>query len=234
MRASRDFADGAKVFSLLNNLALLNLLTWLSPAFPTGAFAYSQGLEWAVETGDIKDEASLIVWLDDLLHRGSLWSDVIILRNVCRAAPDAWRGLAIEAEAMAMTRERRLETLAQGAAFRLAAAPWQCSALDNWGEAALPYPVALGVLASAHECNEDDLALGFLQAGIANLVSAAVRLVPLGQAAGLRAQVALADALLAVADATRNLTLDACGGACFAADIASMCHETQYTRLFRS
>ncbi len=218
----------------MTNAGLLHLLTWLSPAFPTGAFAYSQGLEWAVETGDVKDETSLTLWLADLLHHGAAWSDVIVLRNVRRAAPAAWPGIARETAALALARERRHETLAQGAAFRLAAAPWTCLALEAWGDAPLPLPVALALLAEAQAIDEDDLALGFLQAGIANLVSAAVRLVPLGQAAGLRVQAALAGDILKVAEATRGLPLTACGGACFAADIASMRHETQYTRLFRS
>ena len=214
--------------------SLLRLLTWLSPAFPTGAFAYSQGLEWAIENGDVKDEASLTLWLEDLLHHGSLWSDVIILRCTRRSAPAAWPTIASEAASLALAHERRLETLAQGAAFRLAAAPWACPALENWGDAPLPQPVALGVLAAHDAIDEDDLALGFLQAGIANLVSASVRLVPLGQTAGLRVQAKLASAILAVVQASRGLPLTACGGACFAADIASMRHETQYTRLFRS
>ena len=218
----------------MTNSGLLHLLTWLSPAFPTGAFAYSQGLEWAVETGEVKDEASLTLWLADLLHHGSAWSDVIVLRNVRRAVPEAWPSIANEAAALTMARERRLETLAQGAAFRLAAAPWTCPALEAWGDAPLLHPVALALLAEAHAIDEDDLALGFLQAGIANLVSAAVRLVPLGQTAGLRVQATLAGDIVKVAEATKGLPLTACGGACFAADIASMRHETQYTRLFRS
>ncbi|MBV1707971.1 MAG: urease accessory protein UreF [Hyphomicrobiales bacterium] len=218
----------------MNYHSLLYLLTWLSPAFPTGAFAYSQGLEWSVAAGLVKDEGSLHRWLVDLLHHGSLWSDVIILRNTRRAAPALWPAIACEAAAQALPRERRMETLAQGAAFRLAAEPWTCTALEAWGDAPLPQPVALAILAAKEGIDEDELALGFLQASVANLVSAAVRLVPLGQMAGLRVQAELASTIQAVAQASRGLPLTACGGACFAADIASMRHETQYTRLFRS
>ena len=96
------------------------------------------------------------------------------------------------------------------------------------------YPVAVGVLAAGHDIPEDDAALGYLQAFAANLISAAVRLIPLGQSAGLRVLAAIEPAILEVAAATREAALDDLGGCTWRADLAAMRHETQYTRLFRS
>jgi len=204
---------------------LLRLLTWLSPAFPTGGFAYSSGLEWAVEHG-VKDESTLIAWIQDLLVSGSLWSDSILLRLAHRGEDVAELGIAICPSA-----ERRLETTAQGAAFVLAAAAWGGPA---WNDDLIPYPVAVGQLAAAHNVSEDDAALAFLHAAVANLVSAAIRLIPLGQAAGLRCQAALEPAILETLTNTTNASETDLGGAAWAADIAAMRHETQYTRLFRT
>jgi urease accessory protein len=217
---------------MAENAALLRLLTWLSPAFPTGGFAYSHGLEWSVEAGDIKSEFELIEWVADTLTHGALWSDVMLLRHAHRGHDLA--GLAALANALAASSERRLETNAQGAAFALAAAAWPVPALQDWGEVPLPYPVATGILAAAYDVAEDDAALAYLHAATANLVSAAIRLIPLGQAAGLRVQAALEPAILASLSLSATASLDDLGTAAWASDIAAMRHETQYTRLFRT
>jgi len=214
--------------------ALLKLLTWLSPAFPTGGFAYSHGLEWAVETGDIKDRAGLHAWLKDILHHGTGRADSILLRHAHRAAHDreAIANLVALATATASSRERQAESLGQGNAFAAAARPWFADLLD--GQAHMPYAVAVGVLTGRSGITEDDAALAFLHGFIANLISAAVRLVPLGQSDGLAVLAALEPDLLNIKAETREATLDDLGSACFRSDIAAMRHETQYTRLFRS
>ncbi|GAC1337078.1 MAG: urease accessory UreF family protein [Acetobacteraceae bacterium] len=204
--------------------SLAKLLTWLSPAFPIGAFAYSHGIEWAVEAGAVRDEAGLLAWVTDLLGHGSGRTDAILLRHAYRAdTKRALENLAELAEAAQPCRERRAETLGQGGAFVIAAAVWGAPLLDG----AVPYPVAFGALARAHAVGEDRAALGFLHASAANLISAAVRLVPLGQTAGLRTLAALEPTILDVAAASRSAGLDEIGGACFLADIAAMRHETQ-------
>jgi urease accessory protein len=213
----------------MNNPALLRLLTWLSPAFPTGGFAYSHGLEWAVESGDVTNESALIDYIKDLLTHGAPRTDTILLRHAHRG-----KNLADLAMALCPSLERRLETAAQGAAFALAAAAWPAPELQNRGESPLPYPIAIGILAAAQNVPEDDTALAFLHATTANLISAAIRLIPLGQAAGLRAQAALEATILNTAEATKTATEQNLGTACWASDIASMRHETQYTRLFRT
>ncbi|WP_216855974.1 urease accessory protein UreF [Acidisphaera sp. S103] len=211
---------------------LLNLLAWLSPAFPTGAFAYSHGLEWAVEAGDVMDGDSLLHWLTDVLVCGSGRSDTILLRHAHRAAADraALQEIVALATASAPARERRDETLNQGRAFQLAVAPWTAIELPEDA----PYAVAVGAAAGGRGVPEDDTAVAYLQAFATNLISAAVRLVPLGQTAGLRVLAALEPVILATATATADATLDDVGGCAFRSDLAAMRHETQYTRLFRS
>ena len=210
------------------------LLTWLSPAFPTGGYAYSHALEWAVECKDVTSEATTAEWLADILAHGTGRADAILLRHAHRARnASELAEIAELAAAVQPSAERRLETLAQGTAFALAAAVWGAPLLAAQpGQVA--YPVALGALAAAHAVAEDDATLGLLHALTANLVSAAVRLVPLGQTAGLRILARLAPLLTTIADDTKHAMLDDIGGACFRSDIASMRHETQYTRLFRT
>jgi urease accessory protein len=209
--------------------ALLHLLTWLSPAFPTGAFAYSHGLEWAVEAGDITDGDTLRDWLSDVLAHGAARSDAILLRHAHK--PDAdLDTLAALAAATAPTRERYTETHNQGAAFMRAARPWGCPSLPD----PVAYPVAVGALAGLHLIDADATTIAYLHAVTASLISAAVRLVPLGQSTGLAVLAALEPIILRVASETRSATLDDLGGAVFRSDLAAMRHETQYTRLFRS
>jgi urease accessory protein len=212
--------------------ALLYLLAWLSPAFPTGAFAYSHGLEWAVEAGDISDGDSLSKWLADVLAYGAGRSDTILLRRAHRNAADpiGLREIAQLALAASPARERRDEALNQGRAFVLAVAPWTATRLPEDA----PYAVAVGAAAGDVDVPEDDAAVAYLQAFAANLISAAVRLVPLGQTAGLRVLAALQPVIISVAEATATATLDDLGGCAFRSDLAAIRHETQYTRLFRT
>jgi urease accessory protein len=204
---------------------LLRLLTWLSPAFPTGAFAYSHGLEWAVEFGDVRDAASLRGWLADVLALGAGRSELILLRHA-HAGEDVTE-LALATQP---TRERREETIMQGNAFRLAARPW--GAIQD--ERDTPHAVAVGQLAGARGIDVEATAAAWLHGFASALVSAAVRLVPLGQTDGLAVLAALEAEIVALAAATRDRPLDEIGGACFRSDIAAIRHETQYTRLFRS
>lgn len=215
----------------------LRLLTWLSPAFPTGAYAYSQGLEWAVEAGWVRDGESLGAWLDVLLEDGSAWNDALLLRAAHRAARAGDRvelgEIAALAHALSPARERREESRAQGDAFARAAAPWGV----GW-DADMPppsLPIVFGAFTAGRGVAEDAAVLGYLQALIANLVSAGVRLIPLGQSAGLAVLAGREAAILSTAE--RSCVADplaALGGAAFLTDIAAMAHETQETRLFRS
>jgi urease accessory protein len=212
---------------------VLRLLAWLSPAFPTGGFAYSHGLEWAVEAGDVRDEATLLGWLLDVLAHGSGYTDAILLRHARRSGVADLPMLAAFGVAVAGSRERRLETLGQGEAFARAALVWgspHLAALPG----PLPYPVAVGALAADQGIREETVVAAYLQAVVTNLISAGVRLVPLGQSAGLRVLATLETTILAVTEATQGATLDDVGNVCFRSEIAAMRHETQHTRLFRS
>lgn len=219
-------------------VATLRLLAWLSPAFPTGGYAYSHGVEWAVETGDIRDADTLFSWLSDVLRHGSGRTDTILLRHAHRAAGDldTLAALVELALATSASRERRLEAIGQGNAFKAAIRAWNTTLLadltDRVGD--IPYALAVGALAGISGIEEDLVAFGVLQAFAANLISAAVRLVPLGQTAGLAVLARLEPVVLSVGHETRCATLDDLGGFCFRSDIAALRHETQYTRLFRS
>ncbi len=216
--------------------AHLPLAIWLSPAFPVGAFAYSHALEWAVESGAVRDAATLGTWIEDLLRCGSGRNDAILLAASHRAANDAAALMEINelALALAPSRERHLETSAQGAAFVIAMrAAWPCAALDALdGETA--YPVALGAAAAGHHVPLAATLEHFLLAFTANLVSAAVRLGPIGQTDGQRVTAGALPAIHATACFALTSTLDDLGSATLASDLASMQHETQYSRLFRS
>ena len=216
-------------------------MIWLSPAYPVGGYSYSHGLEWVVEAGQVTDAATLGGWIEDLLVHGAGRSDAIFLA-------EAWRALAAGdmalleqvaelAAAFAPSAERRLETLAQGTAFLAATlAAWpkpELEALAADGRE-VAYPVAVGAAAAAHGLPLAETAQAFAQAFAANLVSAGVRLIPLGQSDGLRVLARLEPLIPRVVAAALACSLDDVGGAAIAADIASMRHETQYTRLFRS
>lgn len=222
--------------------ALFRLMTWLSPAFPVGAFSYSSGIEWAVEAGDIADLATLCDWLAALLHDGAGFCDGVVLCHAHRAAARedaaALRALAELAAAFVSSRERHLETTAQGRAFvEIARAAWPCATLDllpAQDAGPVAYPVAVGVLAAGHGVGLRPTLHAYLHALAANWISAGTRLVPLGQTDSQRALAALEPVIAATADACFAATLDDLGSATFRADLAGMKHETQYTRLFRS
>jgi urease accessory protein len=216
-------------------------MTWLSPAFPVGGFSYSHGLEWVVESGKVKDAAALGDWIEGVLVHGAGRTDAILLAEAWRAmsAADATRldAVAELAAAFATSAERRLETLAQGTAFLSAVkAVWSHSTLDSLvhTHTEIAYPVAVGTCAAAHGLPLPETAQAFVQAFAANLVSAGVRLIPLGQTDGLRVIARLEPLIPRVVAEALAASLNDAGGIAVMADIASMRHETQYTRLFRS
>jgi urease accessory protein len=222
--------------------ALYRLMTWLSPAYPVGAFSYSGGLEWAIEAGDITDAATLASWLGVMMRDGGGFCDAVFLVHAHRAAVAMDDGLLVAvaelAAALAPSRERFLETTAQGRAFfETTRAAWGCAALDRLAAAwdgPLAYPIAVGVAAAGHDIALEPALAAFLQAVASNLVSAGLRLIPLGQTDGQRVLAGLEPIIAACAQRALARPLEEVGGAAFRGDIASMRHETQYTRLFRS
>lgn len=213
--------------------ALWKLATWFSPSYPVGAFAYSHGLEWAVAAGDVCDAASAAAWIGDCALHGAGRTDAILLAHAWRAeragSPAALDELSALSAALAASAERRLEAQAQGAAFAAVTSDAGRSDLP-----ARPYPVAVGQAAGRHHLPLRATALLYLQAFAANLVSACVRLVPLGQAEGQRVLACLMPLCDRVAAEALSAGLDGIGGCAFRSDIASMRHETQPVRLFRT
>ena len=217
----------------------LPLFAWLSPAFPVGAYAYSHGVEWAVEDGDIRDETTLLEWLKDTLSYGAGRNDAILLAHAYRSLTDKDALAAINelALALAPSQELRLETAQQGRSFLDAVlAAWPQNDLErmtgNVGEIA--YPVAVGIAAAAHRIPLETTLPAFVLAFAQNLVSAAIRSAPIGQTAGMRVVTALTPLARGIAADAETLTLDDIASATFRADLGSFRHETQYTRLFRS
>jgi urease accessory protein len=225
--------------------ALLRLQSWLSPAFPTGAYSYSHGLEWAVEAGYINDRKSLVDWLDADLCCGSGRNEAIFFSEAWRCATDDDRAKLYEiaelAAAFRGSSEFALESSQQGAAcLATLRRVWPDRLLDwLWeilGDRDIKpaLSVVLGIR-SARQGIPVPLALpAFLQSYVANLVTAGVRLIPLGQTQGQAALLELEQAVLAATAEAEGATIEGLGSAAFMVDLASMAHETQYTRLFRS
>lgn len=229
---------------------LYRLLAWLSPAFPVGAYTYSHGLEWVIEEGEVTDPESLQLWLQDILMHGAGRSDAILLAQTMTAAEsgkqgelEALRDLGL---ALQPSAERLLESEAQGGAFlRTVKAAWQptgerpaaCLFRDLTEKMEMkkwPYPIAVGLTAAAASIPVEATLVSYLHAFSANIISAAVRAVPLGQTDGQHVLASLETLCSNLAAEAKSASLDDIGSACFLADIASMKHETQYTRLFRS
>lgn len=209
---------------------ILTLTQWLSPAFPVGAFTYSHGLEVLVDAGTVCDAASFEAWLTDTIQHGAGQNDVILLAHAYNAdTVEALTEIDTFARALAPSAERLLETDQQGAAFARTAA-----AIHDLNLSTLTYPVAVGRAAGLQDLPLHDTARLFLHAFAANLTSAATRLVPLGQTEAQATLAAVIPLCQEVADQAVTLSLDDIAASTFASDIASMRHETQYSRLFRS
>jgi urease accessory protein len=222
--------------------ALYKLLAWLSPGYPVGAYTYSHGLEQAVEAGLVTDAESAQGWIADIVELGTGLSDAVFLAAAYRAAAagdtERLRAVAELAAAFAATRELALESHAQGAAFlEITEKAWDTPVLGAlravWPG---PYanPVVVGCAAAGHGIALRETAVAYLHAFAANLVSAAVRLVPLGQTDGQRITTALESTVERAAARALETDLEAAANAALMVDICSMKHETQHTRLFRS
>jgi urease accessory protein len=222
--------------------ALYCLMAWLSPAYPIGGFSYSHGLEQAIEAGIVRDRASLGEWVEALLAWGAGASDAALFAAAWRAAAAgdtaAVDAIAERAAAWRATAETALESAQQGAAFLATTrAAWPHPALEALAArhaAGVALPVAVAVACAVRRVPLEASLAAYLHAFAANIVSAGVRLVPLGQSDGQRVVSALAPAVTAAARRAIAQPLDEAGTAAPVIDWCSMRHETQYTRLFRS
>ena len=235
-------ADLPPLYDALDEASLFRLMTWLSPAYPVGAFSYSSGIEWAVEAGDITDPATLQVWLAAMVAEGSGWSDSVLFSAAHRALTGADDDALVETAELALalvaSRERYLETTTLGRAFiDVTRAAWPCEALDRlqtlWRRP-IAYPIAVAAACAGHGIPLRPALHAFVTALVSNWVSAGLRLVPLGHTDGQRVLNALVPVVAATAERAVAARLQDVGSTAFRADIAGARHETQYTRLFRS
>jgi urease accessory protein len=230
--------DSANAPPMAEGQALLPLFAWLSPSYPVGCYAYSHTLEWAVEAGDVTNEETLVAWLIDLLSLGLGRNDGILLSHAYRAVATG-NSAALEtvnelALAFSPSAELYLETSQQGRSFLDATlAAWPSPRLLPL-EGDVAFPVAIGMAAAAHGIPLPVTAAAYLFGLVQTLVSAAIRLAPIGQTAGIRVCAALSATVQEIALRAAELPLDALGGSTFRADLGSFHHENQYTRLFRS
>jgi urease accessory protein len=225
-----------------DELSRLKLLAWTSPAYPTGAFSYSHGLEWAVEAGSVRDLTTLVDYVLAVLSRGGGWIDAVLFAQVWRAASDgdALDELAELAGALRGSVETALESTQQGRAFlEVTARAWPHPALDAFAARhssgkPIAHCVAVALACAVHGI---DLVPGldaYLSAVAANLVSAGARLIPLGQTQAQIAIARLSPRIIETGERARQCPLEDLGTAAPAIELCSMLHETQYTRLFRS
>ena len=214
-------------FTTMHTDQLLTLVQWLSPSYPVGAFAYSHGLEWAVHAGEVTDRATLEAWLETVLRHGAGYSDALFLAAAYRT--EDVREVDALARAFAPSTERLRETVLQGEAFcRASGAVWGAEM------PALTYPVAVGQAARMQGLPLELTLQVFLHAFTSNLAAAGMRLIPLGQTDGQLVIKNLAATCIDIADKAMQGSLEDLSSTAFLSDIASMKHETQYSRIFRT
>lgn len=229
----------------LTDTALLQLMTWLSPAFPVGGYVYSHGIEFAVEGGRVTDEATLTRWIDAILCHGAGRIDSVFFVQAWQAVMNggdlALFELVERGDAMRGTSELALEGTAQGEAFiQTVSQTWRSNDLENIIKKLaeinrpLTYPIAVAIVAAAAAIPLRPALLVYSQAFVANLISAGVRLVPLGQIAGQRTTESLKPTILRSVEEALNADMNDLGTAAPLIDWTSIKHETQYSRLFRS
>jgi urease accessory protein len=230
---------------MLSSGALVRLLAWLSPAFPVGGYTYSHGVERAVEEGSVTDGPSLRHYIEGALIFGPARVDADLLRETW-AAITANNEAAFEravtlGETMRGTPELALESLQQGESFlTTVGATWPHPDTARWTEVlratgrAPAYPIAVALAAATHGVPLEATISAYLHAFAAALVSAAVRLVPLGQTVGQATLAALEPVIAGAAAASLARTIDQLGSAAPLIDLLSIAHESQHVRLFRS
>lgn len=217
MKAGNDMMSEERQFQILQN--------WFSPAFPIGAFSYSHGLESAIYHGVVTDKVSLQSWIDCLMRQGASRNDIIFITA-------AYRGEDVNQLCLALSagRERFQETTELGRAFtQIMRTSCELAMPDG-----LAYPVAVGGAAQQMGLDVSKTALAYLQGFCTNLISVAVRSIPIGQGDGQQCLMALLPVIEEVCADFMHLTIDDVGGFALAADIYSLQHETAEQRIYRT
>ena len=209
-------------------LALLSLTQILSPAFPTGAYAYSHGLETVIAQGVVRDADGFAAWLADILEHGTGWQDAVLMAAALRDDADL-DSLDALARALAPCAERLQESVEQGAALARVH-----GAIHDANHTARPWPLAVAEAAKPLGLPVETIIALALQAFAGNLCTIATRHVPLGQTQGQAILAAMAPRIEALAKRAAASTLADLGSGVWAAEIAAMQHETQNVRIFRT
>jgi urease accessory protein len=222
-----------------SGVPLLRLLQLASPSLPIGGYTYSQGMEWAVESGWIRDLSDVQAWLSDLLKWNLAQLDLpLLLRLQAAATARNLAALAAWTDQLLASRETaelRAEETNRGRALAdLLVALGLPGAADWRPQLARSQAAGFAFAAAVWQIEPGAAATGYAWTWLEGLVLAAVKIIPLGQTQGQRVLLCLADEIPGALERARTLDDGAIGAASPALAIASMRHETQYTRLFRS
>ena len=206
---------------------LITLMQWLSPAFPIGGFAYSHGLEWAINKGYVSNREELQKWISDLLEYGSLKNDAILINLVLQGSdPKEINELAM---ALCPANERLSETKLQGGAFcKIMGDVWNLE-IDN-----LTLPIALALAAKNESIDQNLVVPAYLHSLWSNLISGAIRLVPIGQTDGQKTLRELSPLFLFSFRAVAKSEIDDLVSTCFLSDVSAMQHEYLQPRVFKT
>ena len=211
------------------NLSYHKVMAWLSPSYPIGSFAYSHGLEFEIASGNITEKQEVKQWVEDLLKFGSGWNELVLFSLAYKSDINSLDELSNFAKALAQSKERYEETLALGRAFAKVT-----SKLVMVTGQEMPLPIVMGMCAKNEDISLEYILPLFAHNFVANLISVAVRLVPLGQTAGQQVLFELFATIEEVANKALAASIADLGTSCILADIASMKHEILKTRIFRS
>lgn len=207
---------------------LLTITQWLSPVFPVGGYAYSHGLDWTVAAGELGGEDDFRNWLTDTLCYGAGRTDAILL-SLCHRSAVTSEELCVLAAALATGSERWLETLAQGTAFIATT-----NAILGTRLPPMPLPIAVAVQARSLDLPTAMIIALYLQSFASNLASIATRIIPLGQTAAQRVLTGMTPTISRIAQEAETASTDDLATSVFRGDLASLRHETQEVRLFRT
>ena len=206
---------------------LITVMQWLSPAFPIGGFAYSHGLEWAINKGYVSNREELQKWISDLLEYGSLKNDAILIKLVLKGSdPKEINEIAI---ALCPANERLSETQLQGGAFcKIMREVWSLEIDD------LTLPIALALAAKNESIDQNLVVPAYLHSFCSNLISVAMRLIPIGQTDGQKTLRELSPLISDSVRAVAKSDKDDLGSACFLSDVSAMQHEYLQPRVFKT
>ena len=209
------------------NSKLITVMQWLSPAFPIGGFAYSHGLEWAINKGYVSNREELHKWVSDLLEYGSLKNDAILIKLVLKGSdPKEINELAL---ALCSASERLSETQLQGGAFcKIMREVWSLE-MDE-----LALPIALALAAKNENIDQNLVVPAYLHSFCSNLISVAMRLIPIGQTDGQKTLRELSPLISDSVRAVAKSDKDDLGSACFLSDVSAMQHEYLQPRVFKT